>query len=234
MPIDRYHAFGEGITYSEPSAGLKKVAAILERVVGKRWLPSRLAIWRQFSNRSILSGKNRLGSRSWCINNSGRIDAITLGERTICRGLLRIENFGQGRINIGKDVYIGDDCLLSCSDEITIGEGTLLAHGVQLFDNNSHPRNWEQRSEHWRKILGDKINLGNLHDKIDHAPIKIGSFAWLGLGVLIMRGVTIGDRAIIAPGSVVTKSIPPDVVAAGNPARVISEIDSQKQMMKEV
>jgi len=224
MPIDRYHAFGEGPTYIEPAKPYRIFSALVDRLVGKKWLSNRLAIWRQFRTRATLRGENRIGSRAWCVNDSGRLDAVILGERTICRGLLRVEQFGRGQIEIGREVYIGDDCLISCSDNVRIGQGTLLAHGVQLLDNNSHPRHWRERAQHWKRILGDPIELGDLHQKIDHAPIHIGEFAWLGLNVIVMRGVTIGDRAIIAPGSVVTKSIPAEVVAAGNPARVISEL----------
>ncbi len=224
MPVDRYHAFGEGLSYNEPSKLRSKTFKFVKKAFGEAIVPLRDRVWRQFSEKSVLQGKNRLGTRAWCINHSGRHDAIVIGERTIVRGLLRVEKFGNGKIEIGPEVYIGDDCLLSCSESIKIGRGTLLAHGVQVFDNNSHPRRAEQRSLHWRKILGDRVTLGDLHEQIDHAPIQIGENAWLGLNTIVMRGVTIGDRSIIAPGSVVTKSIPADVVAAGNPAKVISSL----------
>ena len=93
-----------------------------------------------------------LAPSAWCANE-GDARRIRLGDRVVCRGLLRRESFGDGQLVVGDDVYIGDDCIVSCAEHIEIGAGTLLGHGVQIFDNNSHPvdpaheRRTGQRSE---------------------------------------------------------------------------------------
>jgi acetyltransferase-like isoleucine patch superfamily enzyme len=61
------------------------------------------------------------------------------------------------------------------------------------------------------------------------APVKIGAHVWIGFNSIILKGVTIGDRSVVAAGSVVTKDIPADVLVAGNPARVIRSLVAAEQ-----
>ncbi len=143
---------------------------------------------------------------------------IVLEGRVLCRGVLRLENVEGSRILIHPEVYIGDNCLLSCANHIEIGAHTLLAHSVEVFDNNSHPVNWEERAADWQaRMAGD----GEIKGSVPSAPVHIGEHCWIGAHTLIFKGVTIGDKSVIAAGSVVTHDIPAGVLAGGNPARVI-------------
>jgi acetyltransferase-like isoleucine patch superfamily enzyme len=118
-------------------------------------------------------------------------------------------------------VYIGDDCLISCSDSILIGRGTLLGHGVQIFDNNSHPVGSAARLADWRAIAE---GANRAAAPIAHGPVAIGSSVWLGFHSIVLKGVTIGDGAIVAAGSIVTTDVEPDAVVAGAPATVVRRL----------
>jgi len=93
------------------------------------------------------------------------------------------------------------------SGRITIGDNVLIGPGARLYTPN-HPLDVDLRREGW------EIGL----------PITIEDDAWLGGSVTICPGVTIGARSVVGAGSVVTKDVPPDVVVAGNPARVVKEL----------
>lgn len=115
------------------------------------------------------------------------------------------------RCDYGYNIHLGDrvmmnfGCVFLDVCEIRIGDDTLLAPNVHLYAA-THPLDWRIRK-----------NGGPESGK----PITIGSDCWLGGGVIVCPGVRIGDRCVIGAGSVVTKDIPPDSLAVGNPARVV-------------
>ena len=110
-------------------------------------------------------------------------------------------------IELGERVFFNFNCIVLDVCRVTIGSHTLFGPGVQIA-TPVHPMNAELRR---------KQEFGR--------PITIGSDVWVGAGALILAGVVIGHRSVIGAGSVVTRSLPDDVFAAGNPARVIRRID---------
>lgn len=117
-------------------------------------------------------------------------------------------DFGKN-IHIGKNVFINSDCKFQDQGGIFIGDGVLIGHKVVLATLN-HDMSPEKRRGMYPK------------------PIKIGRNVWIGSNSTVLPGVTVGDNAVIGAGSVVTKDIPENTVAAGNPARVIKTIDVSK------
>ena len=164
MPADPSHAFAGGGAYREPSWPTRARRRRVSRA------------WRSFRHNAVLGSNCLLGPNAWCASN-GDSSAITIGDRVVCRGVIRREAFGDGRIAIGDDVYVGDDCILSSSIGITIGSGTLLGHGVQIFDNNSHPVDRAARRLDWNAIRSGGTRAG-----ISSAPIVIGEEVWIGFG----------------------------------------------------
>lgn len=107
-------------------------------------------------------------------------------------------------IHVGENFYANFGCVILDVNEVNIGKNALLAPYVQIY-TAYHPIDVKTR------ISG--LELG--------APVKIGDNVWIGGGAIINPGVTIGDNVVIGSGSVVTKDIPPNVVIAGNPCRII-------------
>ncbi|WP_027625257.1 sugar O-acetyltransferase [Clostridium lundense] len=116
-------------------------------------------------------------------------------------------------IFIGKNTFINFNCTFLDSNKITIGENVLIGPGTGIF-TPSHPVNPIERINN---------NNGEAPYKTYALPITIGNNVWIGGNVSILAGVTIGDNCVIGAGSVVTKSIPSNSVAVGNPCRIIRD-----------
>lgn len=116
-------------------------------------------------------------------------------------------NFGGGHCHFGKMVYANFNLTLVDDTHIYVGDYTMFGPNVTVA-TAGHPICPELR---------EKVYQYNM-------PVHIGKNCWIGAGVLIMPGVTIGDNTVIGAGSVVTKDIPANVLAFGNPCRVQREI----------
>ncbi|MBV9463033.1 MAG: acyltransferase [Verrucomicrobiae bacterium] len=116
------------------------------------------------------------------------------------------------RILIGENVGFNSIAILARSQTIEIGDHCLIGGNCQITDTDGHPL-WppERRS----------FYPGDEHD----APVKIGRHVFIGLNVIILKGVTIGENSIIAAGSVVNRDIPENSLAAGVPARVVKTFE---------
>ena len=123
------------------------------------------------------------------------------------------------RCDYGSNIYIGDDfyanydCIIIDVCDVTIGNNVYLAPRVQIY-TASHPIDAAVR------------NMNVEYGK----PVTIGNSVWVGGNTVINPGVTIGDNVVIGSGSVVTKDIPSNVVAAGNPCRVLREITDEDKI----
>lgn len=118
-------------------------------------------------------------------------------------------------IFLGEDFYANFDCLFLDDAPIRFGKNVMLAPGVHIY-TASH------------QLVAAERNSGLEFAK----PVTIGDNVWIGGRAIINPGVTIGDNAVIGSGSVVTKDIPPNVFAAGNPCRVIREITDADRVME--
>lgn len=122
----------------------------------------------------------------------------------------------------GNNIYFGNNCEvnMNCTflddNEIRIGDNALIAPNVQIY-TAFHPTNAHDR-------FGEpKEDSSFAFCKTQTAPVVIGNNVWIGGGAIIMPGVTIGNNVVIGAGSVVTKDIPNNSVAYGNPCRVMRE-----------
>ena len=118
--------------------------------------------------------------------------------------------FGCGHLHFGKKIYVNFNVTFVDDTHIYVGDHTMFAPNV-VVATASHPILPELREK------GYEYNL----------PVHIGKNCWLGAGAIVMPGVTIGDNTVIGAGSVVTKDIPANVVAVGNPCRVLRKINDR-------
>lgn len=124
-------------------------------------------------------------------------------------------------IHIGNKVSINMNCTFVDCNEIRIGNEVMIASNVQIY-TSTHPIELEERlTPNWAPSTGEAFT------KTYAKPVTIGNGCWIGGGVIILPGVTIGDGTVIGAGSVVTKDIPANVVAVGNPCRVMREINQK-------
>ena len=113
-------------------------------------------------------------------------------------------DFGKN-IKIGKDVFVNSGCCFQDQGGVTLGDGCLVGHNV-VFATLDHDKRPGRRGD------------------MTAAPIVVGKDVWIGAHATILKGVTIGDGAIVAAGAGVTRDVPPNTIAAGVPARVVKTI----------
>ncbi|MEI2300054.1 sugar O-acetyltransferase [Ensifer sp. MJa1] len=109
-------------------------------------------------------------------------------------------------IKLGARVYLNAGCTILDSGAVTIGEGTMLGPGVQIYCAEHHKDT---------VLRGQGLEVAR--------PVTIGSDVWIGGGAIILGGISIGDGAIVGAGSVVTKDVPAGATVVGNPARQLGQ-----------
>ncbi len=132
-----------------------------------------------------------------------RVCGISIGEGTTIWSGVRFTGGAMNRIRIGEHCSIPYYAFFVAGDSISIGNHVVFGHAVELYTSDHDPDDpaFSRRD----------------------APIEIHDRAWIGSRVLILKGVTIGEGAVVAAGSVVTRNVPPFTIVGGNPARVIRE-----------
>lgn len=110
---------------------------------------------------------------------------------------------GWGRITIGDRVFINSGVVVMSVLEVTIGNDVAIANEAYIMDTDSH---------------------GVEGRPVKNAPVRIGDGSWIGARAIILPGVTIGKRCLVAAGAVVSRDVPDDTLVAGNPAQVVREL----------
>lgn len=119
-------------------------------------------------------------------------------------------------LKIGNNTGISQSAIV-CTSSVVIGDNVKIGGGVRIYDTDFHSLEWQKRR---CRQLDSKSKK--------RLPIHIGNDVFIGARSIILKGVTIGDRSIIAAGSVVTKDVPADCVAGGNPCKIIRKINQDE------
>jgi len=152
-----------------------------------------------------LNGTLEFNSNS--IINNGRTGILRMDKnsRLVINGKFQfmygsdVVLFSGAELKLGKNSYINSDCRIRCHQKIEIGNGCAISHDFTVMDSDAHFIDMQEKTK----------------------PVKIGNHVWIGTRVTVLKGVHIGDGAVIAAGSVVTKDVPADSLVAGVPAKVI-------------
>jgi acetyltransferase-like isoleucine patch superfamily enzyme len=121
----------------------------------------------------------------------------------------------EGVVSIGAKTVLGQECTISAYQHVSIGRECVIADRVMLID-----------FDHGMVEVDRPIRLQGIYKR----DVRVGNNVWIGYGACILRGVTIGDNAVIGTNAVVTDDVPPNAVVGGVPARVIRMRDEPRSM----
>jgi acetyltransferase-like isoleucine patch superfamily enzyme len=149
---------------------------------------------------------------------SEREPGLVIGPRTTVYTWTTFSVERDGYIEVGADcVLVGANFM--CSERIVLGDRVVVSYNVAIADSDFHPHDREQRR------LDSLANAPEAEDRtrppIPSAPVVIEDDVQIGIGAMILKGVTIGAGARVEAGAVVTRSVPPGAVVEGNPAREV-------------
>ncbi|PKQ68752.1 galactoside O-acetyltransferase [Labilibaculum manganireducens] len=150
---------------------------------------------------------------------------LTIGDDCILSCSIVFES-SEGNVSIGDGVYIGGSKII-CRSKIIFEDNVTVAWGTYFYDHNSHSLDFKERINDQKRQLDDIRNgrssfiESKKWDVVDSVPITVKKNAWIGMNCIILKGVTIGEGAIVGAGSVVTKDVPAWSIVAGNPAKIV-------------
>ncbi len=177
-----------------------------------------------FYGKGLIDSSVRFSLSADLQNLSKNKSAISIGKQSNIEGLILVYPYG-GKIQIGDFCSLSLNSRLISTENITIGNRVLIAHNVNIIDNNSHPIDAELRHQDFI----ESYSVGMQPHDLNAAPIKIEDDVWIGHNTTILKGVTIGRGAVIGASSVVTKDVAPWTVNVGNPLRVIKYLKENEE-----
>lgn len=191
--------------------GLAVIGAIKMRV-WFRMVDPIIRLWRLCRVRSCTEGRIPVTTQFDGPVRALRGSRLFLGEGCRLGHGAFFETSGRGSIRIGNHVRINQGAVVVAASSVQIGDDTLIGEYVSIRD-----------ADHGMQP-GTPMRLQEQNSK----PIAIGSDVWIGRGAIVLKGVTIGDGAVVAANSVVTKDVPPMTVVAGVPARTVKTRDENQ------
>lgn len=180
---------------------------------------SRKINWFIYKDKVTLKGKVYLNFGLIMIGMQSK-DQIILGNEVDLYGSLSVGK--SGKIIIGDYTCTSRGCMIQALSRIEIGKFVAIAPDVFIYDSNHMSIYAKDRMIH--ALTAEK---GIYSENEVTKPIKIGNHVWIGRRAIILKGVTIGDRSIIGANAVVTHDVPEDVVIAGNPAKIVKQINQE-------
>jgi len=183
-----------------------RIVSIIDAVLG----------WRSRSSGAVTVGRGT--TIAWRRIRRASGNRLSIGDQSIVHADISFEEKG-GEVRIGSRTFIGRSNLV-CYRSVIIGDDVIMSWGITIVDHDSHSLDWEKREDDVRRWADGR----KVWDHIARAPVKISNKVWIGFNVSVLKGVTIGEGAVIGACSVVTRDIPPYALAAGNPARVIRSL----------
>ena len=170
-----------------------------------------------------------LPSVNFDIRVKNGIKRVKIGKESMVSCNFILESNG-GKIVIGQRTFINGGTNLISINKIEIGNDVTIAWNVTIYDHNAHSIDYRyrvldniQQNSDYRKYKNFMINKN--WNVVKSEPIIIKDKVWIGFNSIILKGVTIGEGAVVAAGSVVTRDVPPFTIVGGNPACVIKTID---------
>lgn len=178
----------------------------------------------RFQQNAVVGKNFSVTSSANCFNTTGKPESLTIGNNCEVCGIVSVKD--KGIFSMGNFSEIRGNSVVGCVNYIKIGSYCIISNNVHIYDNNNHPTSPKMREEMCKNgFYGDAWDWR--HSK--SAPVIIEDNVWIGERCTILKGVRIGEGAIVACDSVVTHDVPPFSVAAGNPARIVKYIENDKR-----
>lgn len=187
-------------------------------------LPDAVVLRRKRRNfaRCARLGEDVLLSRdfSWEPHPGGEV-RYEIADHATLRGCVLLAR-GAGRIRVGEGSVLNPRCRVEAHELVEIGAWVQVAHDVTILDTNSHDLDPGRRRGDLRRSLG--LPAEGPPGTVATAPVRIGDDAWIGMHAILLKGVVVGEGAVVAAGSVVVSDVEPRTVVAGNPARPVKRL----------
>ena len=148
--------------------------------------------------------------------------AVVFGNYVSCYAGCSFSIGENGQCTVG-DFTLLNGALIMAEEKIEIGAHCLISWNIGIADSDFHPLEPAQRLID-AQALAPYFKDRPPRPKLKTAPVKIADNVWVGMNAVILKGVTIGENSVVAAGSVVTKSVPPNTVVAGNPAVIVRQL----------
>lgn len=185
------------------------------------------------NNKTVSCGKSTILQKYFRldIRKSSPQKRIVIGKNNNLACDLILES-DEGYIQIGDKCFINGGTKLISRSSIIIDDFVTIAWNVTIYDHDSHSLNHLERREDIEQQLlqaraGNNLITNKNWATVNSKPIKICNDVWIGMNAIILKGVTVGEGAIVAAGAVVTKDVAPYTVVAGNPAVMVKVIQDK-------
>lgn len=186
--------------------------------------------WKNYCNFASENINVQPGFRVDCRFPKSDKKYVIVGEDSMVSASFIFET-NSGCVTIGPKSFVGGSTFISINS-ISVGSNVFIAWGCYFYDHDSHSIDYHERRNDIQQQLNDYKNGRNFicnknWSVVNSAPIIISDDAWIGMNSIILKGVTVGEGAIVASGSVVTKDVPPWTIVGGNPAKIIKELPAE-------
>jgi len=140
---------------------------------------------------------------------------LSIGQGSIFQGSIAADR-PTSIVSIGSNTFVGNSAIVT-AERVDVGNDVLISWGCTIVDHDSHSVDWARRQNDVRSFFQGQKDWQHVTVR----PVRICDKAWIGFNVIILKGVTIGEGAVVAAGSVVTRDVEDFTLVAGNPARPI-------------
>lgn len=184
------------------------------------WVKAVNGLWDTRQRRYGRCGEGSMIFSTGRIRNSGDTENVVLGKWSWLAGELLVYPHG-GRIEIGDHCYVGEGTRIWSLSYVRLGDRVFLSHGVNVHDNDAHSLSAAERHRHFRELV--QLGRASFVENVAAGEIVIEDDVWIGFNATILKGVRIGEGAIVGACSTVTRNVAPHTVVAGNPAVVVGQ-----------
>lgn len=173
-----------------------------------------------YKKNAIIGENIKFDPNGRCTNCSKNPERIKIGDTSVVMGSVYVTK--NGSIEIGDHFYLGRNSFIGSEKNIKIGRCVIISNDVYIYDNNNHPTSSKKREI--MSLNGFSNDNWGWHHS-NSAPVIIDDNVWIGQYSTILKGVHIGKGSIVGTRAVVTKDVPPYCIVAGNPAKVVKQIE---------